>query len=47
MFCTHLRTKSDYFTIQHQQTRFHNTEGKCLLALRDEFLYVFLVILSI
>jgi len=31
VFCKHLRTKSDYFTTQHQQTCFRNIDGKCLL----------------
>ena len=35
VFCTDLRTNSDYFPIQHQLTGFYNRDGVCLLRGTD------------
>jgi hypothetical protein len=35
VFCVDLRTNSQCFPIQHQQTGFYNQEGVCLLCGKD------------
>jgi hypothetical protein len=35
VFCTDLRTNSDYFPIQHQMIGFYNRDGVCLLRGTD------------
>jgi len=43
MFCMAIRTNSDYFAIHHQLTGFYNRVGRCLCAVRAEYLNIILV----